>query len=531
MKALNKILGLLPVVAALMLTACSSDDNMTEKTQAPEEPTAEWKTIPFTATVGADDASTRASLSSSDYKTLTFSSDDKLYVWGTNVKGVLNYVSGATTASATFSGTLSYTGSAPTSSTALNATLIDSYATTEGTEYTVNADGSVTINYPTGTGVDFPRWPTDAVQKYSFLTTETPTTYGAKSFTLKQQTAFLYFKMFVNESNGVSAGSHRNVSFTNGSTTISGQGTIDAGCQYIGFVVPMAKGTVLSNATVTAEGYTFTATRSITNATLAPKVYNIERNIINVGDVITTENLVYPTAAAATADSKTPVAMIAHIGNIDHYCYKFLAIALEDFGQQVSFETANGNASTDKSLAKWASTHGITIDNTTYNGNALSGVSGNVYDKVNTGESNQTATVSVIKGWRIPTVTDWRYIMAGLTSNMPTPLDPAYSATSPSGIESGHGAIYGNGHVYSGEDVTLFEKINTAWGLNLQATFNNPYAPVYMTSSELQTVSTEIWRLVSYTGDKSYNFFDGIEKNADRINSDVKVMGRAVFAY
>ena len=506
---MNKILGLLPVAAALMLTACS-EDYMTENTNAPEEPTAEWKTIPFTATVGGDDASTRAALDPDDNKTLTFLSSDKLYVWGTNVKGVLTLASGAGTASATFEGTLSYTGSAPAASTELNATLIDSDATTEDTEYTVNADGSVTINYPTGTGNDFPRWATDAVRKYSFLTTETPATYGSPSFTLKQQTAFLNFKIYVNESNGVGSGEKRNVSFTNGLTTISGQGTIDAGCSYIGFVIPMAKGTVLSDATVTAQGYSFTATRSITNATLDAKVYTIERNIINVGDVITTDNFVYPTSAAATAASKTPVAMIAHIGAINHYCYKFLAIALEDFnsGGRVNFPTANGDASTNNSLAKWAASHAITLNSTTYNTNALAGVSGNIYDEVtsSTTVSSQTATGSVIKGWRIPSITDWRYMMAGLTSKM----TPAYSATDPVGIQNSV-EFYQNG-------TFIFDVINTAYGLGLKSGF--------MSSSRVSEDNTLLWYISSNSGSQNY-FKRYYIDNTGTAN----YYGRAVFAY
>ena len=45
------------MTAVLMMTACSSDDN--EMTEAPVAPST-TKTIPYTVTVGGDEATTRA---------------------------------------------------------------------------------------------------------------------------------------------------------------------------------------------------------------------------------------------------------------------------------------------------------------------------------------------------------------------------------------------------------------------------------------------------------------------------------------
>ena len=78
MKTKKLLWAALSMTAALMMTACSSDDNDT--TEAPVAPST-TKTIPYTVTVGGDKATTRATVDS-DNKTLRFATGDKLYIWG-----------------------------------------------------------------------------------------------------------------------------------------------------------------------------------------------------------------------------------------------------------------------------------------------------------------------------------------------------------------------------------------------------------------------------------------------------------------
>ena len=191
----NSIFGgaALMMAAFLAMIACNSID-----VQVDVETVDAVKTIPYTVQVGAGDPSTRATVSG-DYQTLHFAEGDKLYITGTNIKGVLNIQTGAGTANATFSGNLTYSGEgSPADNLALTATLV-SEQQIAGEYVSVDEDnGAVTVNYPKYISDGYNKFPycssvNDAVQKYSRLTGTS--TYGKKSFTLTQQTAFLNFEI------------------------------------------------------------------------------------------------------------------------------------------------------------------------------------------------------------------------------------------------------------------------------------------------------------------------------------------------
>ena len=173
------------MTAALMMTACSSDDNDT--TEAPVAPST-TKTIPYTVTVGGDEATTRATVDSNN-KTLRFATGDKLYIWGANIKGVLDITDGiGSTDNATFSGELTYSGSGtPAANLELNATLVSAQQK-NGEHINIEKDGYVRFH----DGRPFFSSVSDAVQQYSNLTGTS--TYGARAFTLTQQAAFLNFE-------------------------------------------------------------------------------------------------------------------------------------------------------------------------------------------------------------------------------------------------------------------------------------------------------------------------------------------------
>ena len=125
MKKNNILWAVLPMMAAaLMTTACSNDDNVNE---SPTEQST-VKTIPYSVTVN-DGATTRATVDS-DNKTLKFADGDKLYITGTNIKGMLDIQTGTGTASATFSGDLTYSGEgSPAADLSLTATLVSAQQT------------------------------------------------------------------------------------------------------------------------------------------------------------------------------------------------------------------------------------------------------------------------------------------------------------------------------------------------------------------------------------------------------------------
>jgi len=268
MKTKNMIWAALSMTAALVMTACTNDDNMVDTPGAPQ---AEVKTIPYTVTVGqgGDAATTRATVES-DMKTLYFAGGDKLYVSGTNISGTLDIQTGTGTASATFSGDLTYTGDgSPASDLALTATLVSAQQTV-GTEVSVDAAGAVTVNYPTTAYCDDVA---TAVQKYSRLTGTS--TYGEKSFTLSQQTAFLNFEITFED--GTATGTELSAVVKNGETTLCTANrttTTESEKVVAKFVLPVASGTTLSGATVKMGDKDALA---ITNATLTGKVYNVKK--------------------------------------------------------------------------------------------------------------------------------------------------------------------------------------------------------------------------------------------------------------
>ena len=264
----NSILwAALPIMAvAFMTTACSSDDSAT---QTPlQQSTA--KSIPYTVTVNSA-ATTRATVES-DNKTLYFATGDKLYITGTNVKGVLDIQEGTGTASATFSGDLAYSGEgSPAADLELTATLVSAQQS-DGAEIAVNATtGAVTVNYPsTAYCADVAA----AVQKYSNLTGTS--TYGSKSFSLSQQTAFLNFVITFED--GTATGTALSAVVSNNSAAIctADVTTVTESEKVVAkFVLPIAGSTTLSGATVKMgdkDAIAFGASQ-----TLAGKVYNVAK--------------------------------------------------------------------------------------------------------------------------------------------------------------------------------------------------------------------------------------------------------------
>ena len=266
MKKNNILWAVLPMMAAaLMTTACSNDDNVNE---SPTEQST-VKTIPYSVTVN-DGATTRATVDS-DNKTLKFAAGDKLYITGTNIKGTLDIQTGTGTASATFSGDLTYSGEgSPAADLALTATLVSAQQTVD-TEVSVNDAGAVTVNYPT---TAYCADVATAVQKYSNLTGTS--TYSAKSFSLAQQTAFLNF--VITFEGGTATGTALNAVVSNGGSAIctaSVTTTTESKKVVAKFVLPVAKGTTLSSATVKMgdkEAISFGASQ-----TLDGKVYNVKK--------------------------------------------------------------------------------------------------------------------------------------------------------------------------------------------------------------------------------------------------------------
>ena len=268
MKKNSFLWAALSMTAALVMTACSSDDNnMTETPQAPSTS----KTIPYTVTVGGDEATTRATVDD-DNRTLKFATGDKLYITGTNIQGVLDIQSGVGDASnATFSGDLTYSGEgSPADNLQLTATLVSAQQTV-GTQVSVDDAGAVTVNYPT---TAYCADVATAVQEYSRLTGTCE--YADRAFSLTQQTAFLNFEITVTDG---TSGTTLPARFINNGATLATANvtTVSDDGVKAKFVLPVAAGTTLSSATVKLGGKQITET--ISDATLTGKVYNVKKTM------------------------------------------------------------------------------------------------------------------------------------------------------------------------------------------------------------------------------------------------------------
>ena len=341
MKKNSFLWAALSMTAALVMTACSSDDN--NMTEAPVAPSTS-KTIPYTVTVGGDEATTRATVGD-DNRTLKFATGDKLYITGTNIQGVLDLQDGGAgeTSNVTFSGELTYDGSgSPADDLQLTATLVSAQQTV-GTQVSVNAAGVVTVNYPTAaycTSIN------DAVQKYSNLTGTS--TYGARAFTLTQQTAFLNFEITFED--GTTTGTELTAVVNNNSSDICSASvtTVTDNGVKAKFVLPVASGTVLSSATVKMgdkEAISFGASQ-----TLAGKVYNVKKTQAPAGPTAytlaeSTQGMIVGSDgnAYAAADKDNLPTGVTAAGMV---AYKSgsngLVIALADEASTMDWSTANG---------------------------------------------------------------------------------------------------------------------------------------------------------------------------------------------
>ena len=152
-------------------------------------------------------------------------------------------------------------------------------------------------------------------------------------------------------------------------------------------------------------------------------------------------------------------AVIAYVGKVPGYFDNFLAMSMHDSKKDGTegCEAMNMNEALT-AAGSYATNHSITIGSTVYN---TSSNGSSAYDQVeyhikyhNTDPEpdtypTNTATGNARPGWRVPTVTDWRYVFEGLCGSP--------SATNPVGIRSGKGP-------YSENTATLYTKLNSKFG-------------------------------------------------------------------
>jgi hypothetical protein len=184
------------------------------------------------------------------------------------------------------------------------------------------------------------------------------------------------------------------------------------------------------------------------------KIYNITRSALTypialsavtssyVGSVVTTDGNVYATVAAASAASKTAVAVIAYVGTAGSVdassgTYKGLAVALSDANSgsncqwAESFANCLSSSQTSDIVAALGFKNGITCTST------LTG-DGHTHAAATAAASNNgTAAPTGTSGWFMPSMGQWNLIVQGLatkkagsavTTDLTTSVNNTYKA-------------------------------------------------------------------------------------------------------
>ena len=322
MKTIQKTWGLLlTMAAALALTACNSDDKTTEAPPAPSGQQGEVKTIPYSVTVGGDEAATRATVDT-DLKTLRFAAGDKLYLSAPgrgDVQAVLTLKAGGEgQTSAAFEGQLTYTGDAPGDDLKLEAVLVGA----DNQLYTISDDRVTAKAYPTTT---FCKDVDEAVRQYSSLTGSA--TFGSRSFTLTQGTAFLDFSITLLD--GTEAGGSKSYTYYSAGSFVCGSDVTavnDGGNVVARFVLPVEVGKDFDHSELAIDGGGRISFGG--SAEIKPKVYRVARRIVNLsaitsgftaqdGDVLTgsaTYKSIFIAAEASVTLSGVTISDFSHPG-------------------------------------------------------------------------------------------------------------------------------------------------------------------------------------------------------------------------
>lgn len=274
MKKMKILWALLPVAVALIVASCSSED-ATDPTSGNNGGT---KTIPVTITVGMDNA-TRATVGD-DNSSLYFQTGDKLAVLysGAQIALLDNTSIAEGSASATFQGNMTVPNAAE-SYGEVTVVLIsqENVGVQTNNDYSwANSGSAICVASGSSTALN------EAVKKYSYLKGTGPfNPAGQNNFTLTQGTAFLNFHItFID---GTNTNTPLTVTVKNGNTTI-GSGSVTTTTEATNydvvadFVVPVASGTTLDNASVALGSHEAISFGGST--TLDAHSYKIEKTYI-----------------------------------------------------------------------------------------------------------------------------------------------------------------------------------------------------------------------------------------------------------
>ena len=453
MKTKNMFWAALSMTAALVMTACSSDDNM----MTPAAPQAEVKTIPYSVTVNEGAATNRATVAD-DMQTLKFATGDKLYISGKNISGVLTLKSGdeGKSSGATFEGDLTYTGDgSPAGNLLLTAALVG----TNNKGWNIE-DGKATIfSYPNNA---YCADVNEAVEEYSQLIGNS--TYGDKSFTLTQLTAFLNFEITFED--GTAAGTPLTTVVSNNGSAIATANvtTTTVGGKVVAkFVLPVRSSvTTLSGATVKMgdkEAISFGASQTLTG-----KVYNVKKTqaaptYTLLSAATTSDYGKVVCAAGHLHDAKTAVptgcTAVGILGKVTATGHG-LIIALQDATAQ-NWNTINGWTSVDT----YASTTLKVLPDDAARGSLT---------------SYETLGSTAVSNWAVAQKSDYEAIFINLGSTTSYEGDTTYDSKVNAYITTGVGGDAITGRYWSATEIESdFARVfyGGSWGGNYKGDSQN----------------------------------------------------------
>ena len=427
------IMMLIALSTMMLTTACSSEDDALNNTANTENTINKGYALPVTVNVTREgDATTRASYNESTGK-LEFSGGDKLFVrgnydhWTKMFAGTLDYDA----ESGKFKGTI-YTqddtyktyedlfgNSDDVTATLLPAGYEDHgylVINTQGTEEKYDDLLVIRNEYTLATSK------ADGVAQFS---NEQSSSYS-NGFALSPDNAILNFTI-----TGLAASTSVNVSLTSLAYNITGTVTTDASGNAT-FAAGIMDGLNLQPFSLTVGGKNITIVSS-DKVVEEGKIYNITRSALTypialsavtsdyVGSVVTTDGNVYATVAAASAASKTAVAVIAYVGTAGSVdassgTYKGLAVALSDANSGSNckwaedFANCLSSSQTSDIVAALGFKNGITCTST------LTG-DGHTHAAATAAASNNgTAAPTGTSGWFMPSMGQWNLIVQGLAT-------------------------------------------------------------------------------------------------------------------
>jgi hypothetical protein len=466
---------------ALMTAACSNDDN---DIQTPAEQPAKAVGIPFTATISmGESASTRALAEDNVNNKI-------VATWATGEKVALIYMVGSTPTKTDAEVTKQADGTATISATLASGatngsdvTIIYPSTAADGTTGNVKAnllaaqDGTlatIAANYDVRKGTGKLSISAGGATVNNG-TAGTPVSLAAQNaifkFTIQDLSAADKdaSKFFVSDDEG------------NVITIVTPGSATDE--LYVALPV-MTAGTYWFNATIGEKPYIAKATTAAD--TEVGKYYQTTVKMATIGDVILSNG------TFAVKGTDTEQAVIANIGYLPLYFDRFIAIALTDVGKIVWSNVATY-------VNEYATAHAITICGTTYNTNAIGD---NCYDKTK-GASyvTTTAPTGLVKGWRVPSDTDWRYVFYGISS-----------ITSSSGTRTRTSLPIDAPVDYSDGPTTPHEPSAYRTAINTACNNGELQGEYYWSSSEYQ-LNNELQDVYGFSDNNSYKGFNSYAKS------------------